>query len=499
VGWDPAPEAGLPLQASPHRVVGHNLFTFIATEEDRRRAREVVERAVRHQEPGTIAFLHQPVRGEPFPVEATGKPVVEDGRVVSIQAVLRNTTDRKRAEEALREEREKLAKIAGSAQDAIVMMDAEGNVSFWNQAAETIFGYTADEALGQELHRLMAPDRFRDAYRKGFAHFQQSGEGPAVGRTLDLVARRKNGDEFPAELSLSAVQLRGAWHAIGIVRDVSERKRAEEALPTVQGDRHQLTCVFQNLIGNALKFCDETPRVHLSAERDGRMWHLAVRDNGIGVAGRPIADGSRTVRVTISVGVADLGDTVDPTALLRRVDEALYAAKAAGRNRTCIWTPDGPVSATDAGVPAAAAGPAASTTSARSASPTPSSANRANWTADNAAPCATTSSSASTSWNSCGSWNANCPSSATTTNGGTARGTRTASPGTPFRGGRGSWPSPTPSTPSPPTARTAGPSAWPRPSAASSKGPAPSSTRRSSTPSSPASARPPTRPERTRT
>jgi len=110
------------------------------------------------------------------------------------------------------------------------MMDAQGNVSFWNEAAETIFGYTADEALGRELRQLLMPERFHEAYRRGFAHFQKSGKGPVVGRTLELVSRRKDGGEFPIELSLSAAHLRGAWHAIGIIRDITDRKEAEEAL-----------------------------------------------------------------------------------------------------------------------------------------------------------------------------------------------------------------------------------------------------------------------------
>jgi len=167
----------------------------------------------------------------------------------SNRALEAEVASRKRVEEALREEREKLTRITGSAQDAIVMMDAQGNVSFWNEAAETIFGYTADEALGRELPPLLMPERFHEAYRRGFAHFRKSGKGPAVGRTLELVSRRKDGGEFPIELSLSAVHLRGAWHAIGIIRDITERKRAEEALRQSEEKYRTLVETAQEGIG----------------------------------------------------------------------------------------------------------------------------------------------------------------------------------------------------------------------------------------------------------
>jgi len=95
----------------------------------------------------------------------------------------------------------------------------------------------------------------------------------------------------------------------------------------------------------------------LMPETDSRAAATAGQRLRRRIADRSISDGTRTTRVTISVGVADLGETVDPTSLLRHVDEALYAAKAAGRNCTCIWTTDGPApaSADDGGAPAAAA------------------------------------------------------------------------------------------------------------------------------------------------
>jgi len=138
--------------------------------------------------------------------------------------------ERVQAEKALRESEEKFRAISVSAQDSIIMIDNEGNISFWNEAAERIFGYSRQEALGQEMHMFLAPERYHDAYREGFGRFKTTGQGVGVGKTLELVAVRKDGTEFPIELSLSALKLRDLWHAIGIVRDITERKQAEEKL-----------------------------------------------------------------------------------------------------------------------------------------------------------------------------------------------------------------------------------------------------------------------------
>ncbi len=138
--------------------------------------------------------------------------------------------ERKRAEEKLQQSEARFRAITDSAQDAILMMDPEGRMSYWNPAAERILGYTSAEALGQNLHDLIAPARFHAPHHAAFPTFRQTGQGGAIGKTLDLVARRKDGREISVQLSLSAVQMDGGWHAVGIIRDITERKRLEEAL-----------------------------------------------------------------------------------------------------------------------------------------------------------------------------------------------------------------------------------------------------------------------------
>ncbi|MDI6789846.1 MAG: PAS domain S-box protein [Thermodesulfobacteriota bacterium] len=141
---------------------------------------------------------------------------------------------------ALRENEKKFRSICAAAQDAIIMMDNEGNISYWNEAAEQIFGYSSQEALGQEVHILLAPMRYHEAYRGGFSRFKATGQVPAVGKTLELAAVKKDGTEFPIELSVSGVNLEGKWSAIGILRDITGRKQAEERLLKVKTELEEM-------------------------------------------------------------------------------------------------------------------------------------------------------------------------------------------------------------------------------------------------------------------
>ncbi|MCX7193341.1 MAG: PAS domain S-box protein [Proteobacteria bacterium] len=135
--------------------------------------------------------------------------------------------ERKQRERALKESVEKFRKITESAQDAIIMMGADQRISLWNGAAERMFGYTIAEAMGQELHGMIVPASAHARFSHAFPHFQQSGEGALIGKVTEVTASRKGGEEFPVELSVAAVQLQGQWHAISIVRDITERKQAE--------------------------------------------------------------------------------------------------------------------------------------------------------------------------------------------------------------------------------------------------------------------------------
>lgn len=151
-------------------------------------------------------------------------------RRLKAEAVIAEAVIKASAKEELIESEEKFRKISSSAQDAIIMMDSEGDITYWNPASERIFGYSNGEAIGKDLHALIVPQNQQNAFKEGFEKFRKTGEGTVLGKTLELSAIRKNGTEFPVEVSISAVPIKGRWHSIGIIRDITERKRSEETI-----------------------------------------------------------------------------------------------------------------------------------------------------------------------------------------------------------------------------------------------------------------------------
>ena len=133
-------------------------------------------------------------------------------------------------EEELRKSEERFRLISTSAQDAIILMDEDGQASFWNPAAERLLGYSEKEILGKKLHDLIATDSDKARFVKVFPNFKENGVGNFVSKTVELEGKTKSGDVIPIELSLARMNLEGKWGAVGIIRDISERKAAESAL-----------------------------------------------------------------------------------------------------------------------------------------------------------------------------------------------------------------------------------------------------------------------------
>lgn len=130
----------------------------------------------------------------------------------------------------LHEREEVLHSITNTAQDAVIMIDSNGNVTYWNPAAEKMFGYSPVEISGRNLHGLVVPSRYLDAHHAAFPKFVQTGTGALIGATTEVDAQKRDGSEFPIEISISSVKIKGSWHAVAIVRDITVRKLADDRL-----------------------------------------------------------------------------------------------------------------------------------------------------------------------------------------------------------------------------------------------------------------------------
>ncbi len=151
------------------------------------------------------------------------------GTLLGFAKVTRDLTERKRAEQALRASEERFRILAVTANDAILSADARGNITYFNPGAERIFGYASDEVIGQALTVLM-PERFQEGHRAGLARYLATREAHVIGKTVELAGRRKDGTEFPLELSLAAWNQGADVAFTAIIRDITARKEAEDTL-----------------------------------------------------------------------------------------------------------------------------------------------------------------------------------------------------------------------------------------------------------------------------
>jgi PAS domain S-box-containing protein len=171
--------------------------------------------------------------GNEFPIEASISQV-EIGGKKFFTAIVRDVTDRQRAEESLRQSQAQLQGIINSAMDALITVDSKQRVVMFNLAAEKMFGCSAADALGSPLDRFI-PERFRAAHSSHVKNFGETGvTSRAMGTLGALKGLRANGEEFPIEASISQIEKNGNKLFTAILRDVTGRVRADRALHEAQ-------------------------------------------------------------------------------------------------------------------------------------------------------------------------------------------------------------------------------------------------------------------------
>jgi PAS domain S-box-containing protein len=195
--------------------------------------------------------------GQEAALEINAKKVEYNGNLLDV-IVLRDTTKRTPEKKQLpsslsssdsrdfsyhADNEEKFNAITRSIKDSVILVDDEARVTYWNPAAEKTFGYTNEEVLGKSIHELVIPDSVKMAKERldeSVKTFSETGIGYFTVGNVEVRGRRKDGSEFPAELSISPIKLGGKWNAVGVVKDITRRKASSQKLWDAEQKYHML-------------------------------------------------------------------------------------------------------------------------------------------------------------------------------------------------------------------------------------------------------------------
>jgi PAS domain S-box-containing protein len=164
-----------------------------------------------------------------FPVTYSSAPIRSDGATVGLVVVFRDVSVRRRVEQDLARSASWLRNLIATTQDAVLSIDRRGCVVLFNPAAERIFGYTAAEIVGRKVNKLMA-EPYASEHDGYIERYERTGEARAIGRIRTVTAKRKNGELFPIELSVTEIEVDQDVHYAAFIRDISEKAKLQEQL-----------------------------------------------------------------------------------------------------------------------------------------------------------------------------------------------------------------------------------------------------------------------------
>jgi len=228
-----------------------------------------------------FSTVHRRKDGSQYPVEINLQ-LFEYGRKKFLMVLAVDLTERSAMKEQLNKKESILNVIINSAQDAIVMLDSRGNVTLWNHAAEQIFGHSKEEIIGKDFYRLIAADEcIYSAYKNDFKHLKFVGENNTKGKIIELKAKHKDGQELNIEVSMSFLRIDDDSYGIGIVRDISERKRAYEEL--------------ENSHKQYLELAENAPIGILKCDEQGNI--IYVNQKALEILGSPSVEETKKINI----------------------------------------------------------------------------------------------------------------------------------------------------------------------------------------------------------
>lgn len=199
--------------------------------EDRALVEKTYQESVKTRQPYTIDHRIVLPDGTVRHVQGQGKTAYHpDGTPLKSSGTVLDITERKQAEIALSNEEKKMRAMLEASYDAYIMIDSADRILYWSPAAEKMFGWTGREALGQKAHTLIAPPGYHDAAARGMEAFARTGQGKVLDSVMEFQVFKKNGEPFYIERTVAAFESNGKFYAVSTLRDISDRKEAENRL-----------------------------------------------------------------------------------------------------------------------------------------------------------------------------------------------------------------------------------------------------------------------------
>ena len=219
----------------------------------------------------------------------------KNGKLLGFSKVTRDFTERKKTEEALRASENRFRSLFEFSPDAIVVTDQQGKIAEVNAQVEELFGYDRSELLGQSIE-ILIPERFRIAHPEHRADYAAHPHVRPMGAGLDLYGRRKDGSEFPVDIMLGPVAAAEGHMVLSVIRDLSEKREAEEALRRSEQEKRYLeeelntTHQFDEIVGESSGLKRVLKQVEDVAATDATVMILGETGTGKELIARAIHD-----------------------------------------------------------------------------------------------------------------------------------------------------------------------------------------------------------------
>ena len=252
---------------SQEELIGENISELVAPEW-RERVSEFYLNQFKHKIDETLfSFpIITKTRDQKW-IEQAVTQLREGNTITGHKSIMRDITERKDAEQKLKESEGQLQTIFDEAPDALIVINEEGNILRWNPQAEKIFGWKMQEVLGKPMKDFIIPEQYLEGHKKGFEHFLATAEGPYINKTIEITALNKKNVEFEIELTVSPATILGKYIFIAFIKDISLSKKLEnekkEADRLVQLNEMKLKLILEN-IGEGIIVTDTQKHIVLS-------------------------------------------------------------------------------------------------------------------------------------------------------------------------------------------------------------------------------------------